>query len=413
MSSIPMQDLEKMPMGMPVTVGELADFLGHACEQRPAEGAAKNGSDSGPERWADRVGDEAADKDEAAALPPAPSADMLDWSLAQWRSHCLKRRGEDAAKAECTASTSRLTVEERPRGGPVLVHQVPLAPPRPILCTDDPEASLLKAVELLLAYPELDALPIVSPVRCTVVAHLTLSYCLAYMLPRMRGSDVLPLGTLPVSAAVDGAPTFRKFDAKASKAESWADTRSSQALQAPVVLTQSQTLRELLAFFTQTHHSGVPVVEENGCGGVLGLLSRRDMLSYLDLAMQSARRCAEGQGVVPEADRVELDMGTSAEVVLTTLRRFRHLPADEAGSGAGAMLVHDKELTLKAAILRLLAADNRKLLFVRDGGSGQAPRLLRVVSVSDLWRLLLGDAEDFQDVTKPSGNEEQLVAQDV
>merc|ERR1719277_2790066 len=116
---------------------------------------------------------------------------------------------------ERTRSQSQLLVEERPRtAGPVLVHRVPFAPPRPILCTDDPEASLLKAVELLLAYPELDALPVVSPVRCTVVAHLTLSYCLAYMLPRMRGADLAPLAGVLVGGGGGGggAPALRKFD---------------------------------------------------------------------------------------------------------------------------------------------------------------------------------------------------------
>lgn len=96
-------ELEKMPMGMPVTVGELADFLCHAC---------------------------------------APQAEHLfDWSLEQWRAHRLV---ESAEKKE----NSHLDLVEGP-SGPLLVHRVASAPPRPILCTDDPEATLLKAVQLL------------------------------------------------------------------------------------------------------------------------------------------------------------------------------------------------------------------------------------------------------------------------
>jgi len=307
---------------------------------------------------------------------------------------------------------SRLCVEERPRGGgPVVVHQVPLAPSRPILCTDDPEASMLKAVELLLAYPELDALPIVSPMRCTVVAHLTLSYCLAYILPRMRGNDLLPLATIPVRGnAGAGAPALRKFDSKAASEEAWAQ-RQPEAGQVTLVLTSSQTVRDLLLFFSRTYHSGVPVVEDNGSGGVLGLLSRRDLLNYLDLAMQTARRCADAAWAPPKADRVEFDLSTPAEAVLAALRRFRGPSTGEAAMGAGATFVNDKELTLKVAVLRLLDAENRKLLFVEEKSVGQTPKLLRIVSVSDVWRLMIGTDQEFSE--KKGGADEELVTQDI
>ncbi|CAJ1343717.1 unnamed protein product [Effrenium voratum] len=142
-------DLEKMPMGMPVTVGELAEFLSHALAK-----------DAG---------------------------DMMDWSLEQWRAHRLSKQpaGEEDKK-------SQLDLVEGP-SGPVLVHRVPCAPPRPILCADDPEATLLKAVQLLLAYPECNALPVVSPIRLTVMAYLTLSSCLAFVLSRLRGEQLVPL----------------------------------------------------------------------------------------------------------------------------------------------------------------------------------------------------------------------------
>lgn len=51
---------------------------------------------------------------------------------------------------------------------------------------------------------------------------------------------------------------------------------------------QSQALEELLHFFAKTHHSTIPIVEDTK-GSLVYNLSRRDLLSYLDLAMQSAR----------------------------------------------------------------------------------------------------------------------------
>lgn len=354
------------------------------------------------------------------------SADMLDWSLKRWRMYRMKMSGQEQAieppKSESVESAARLFVEDNPRAaGPVLVHRVPLAPPRPILCTDDPEASLLKAVELLLAYPELDALPVVSPVRCTVVAHLTLSYCLAYMLPRMRGVDLLPLASMTVSGSDEGLGT-RKFDSQAFKAESWAEARSGEARQPPLVLSQSQPISELLAFFARTHHSGIPVVEDNGNGGVIGLLSRRDLLNFLDLAMQSANRRGLGDGAsqpppsVPsgagaeEPPTIEFDLNVPVEVVLDALRRHRNAAAEEASPPiVGASLVTEKELPLKVLPIRLLSAENRKLLFVQDGGGGKAPKLLRIVSVTDVWRLLIGSSQE----RLPTTEEEPMVAQEI
>lgn len=423
LSSIPMQDLEKMPMGMPVTVGELAGFLESAC-QTPAEPLFQ-APQSSQGRWAEAADGSSATQENATASSAAPeaSADMLDWSLTQWRAHCLKQSPDQqkaaASNEEASEPTSRILVEESPRGacaGSVLVHQVPLAPPRPILCTDDPEASLLKAVELLLAYPELDALPIVSPVRCTVVAHLTLSYCLAYTLPRMRGADLEPLATLPVRLDLaGGAPVLHKFDSRAHKAETWAE-RSFEAPPPPMVLSQTQPLRELLAFFQRTPHSGAPVVEDNGNGGVLGMVTRRDLLDYLDLSMQSARRSQAGgdQSLGDIADSVEFDLGAPVEGVLQALRRCRSAgaAADEVSTFAGAAFLRETELPLKELPPRLLAADNRKLLVVQDGGSGTHPKLLRIVSASDVWRLLLGTDQGTGDTAKRVA-EEPLVAQDL
>lgn len=464
----PMQDLEKMPMGMPVTVGELADFLVCACDsgEEPSEGG-----DGGKEveRWAQSRSAASGSTGTPVAGDPREDEDhvpgnMLDWTLGQWRARRAKILGlKESEKPPPPTSTSdpedheaRLFVEERPQGcvGPVLVHRVPQAPPRPILCTDDPEASLLKAVQLLLAYPELDALPIVSPVRCTVVAHLTLSYCLAYMMGRLRGSDLMPLASLIVSAQEGpsgGSPSKRFFNSSscspaaassssegagdgADGRESWAERKAGAPPEAPPpppwVLGRSQSLRELLTFFARTHHSGVPVVEDENEGGVLGLLSRRDLLQFLDIAMQSAVRRAtisrgnrEEDGSPPsdEEEPVLVDLSAPVEGVLNILRRVRNeeealaraagVPATAPGPtdpaakqfGIGASLIYEKELPLKACLLRLLNAENRELLFVKESETGAAPQLVRVVSVSDVWLMLIGSDSGFEEATAEGG----------
>eukprot|EP00927_Polykrikos_kofoidii_P053380 TRINITY_DN4784_c0_g2_i1.p1 TRINITY_DN4784_c0_g2~~TRINITY_DN4784_c0_g2_i1.p1 ORF type:complete len:643 (+),score=134.31 TRINITY_DN4784_c0_g2_i1:214-2142(+) len=451
----PLQDLEKMPMGMPVTVGELADFLANACEGGE-EGATTGGGTEEADRWAQSRLAIEGEEDETSDL-----GDMLDWSLGQWRARRAQILGltEGAKQLEQSATPAasdpedhetRLFVEELPQGcvGPVLVHRVPQAPPRPILCTDDPEASLLKAVQLLLAYPELDALPVVSPVRCTVVAHLTLSYCLSYVISRLRGEDLLPLAVLPVSAkagAGGGSQYQRLFDGKScpvvdadrhgsakaatSSSGHWAK-RTGPVPEAPTpppwVLSRSQPLRELLTFFARTHHSGVPIVEDGSEGGVIGLLSRRALLQYLDVAMQSAQRRAakamttssdtiqeETESPSDDDDPVNVDLSAPVEGILSTLRRLRsneealgrtsaapsQVPAPNLGDSGtafiGASLVYEEEMTLKVLLIRLLNAENRKLLFVKDPGDGQAPQLLRVISASDAWLLLIGkDSEE-------------------
>eukprot|EP00929_Paragymnodinium_shiwhaense_P013257 TRINITY_DN12111_c0_g1_i1.p1 TRINITY_DN12111_c0_g1~~TRINITY_DN12111_c0_g1_i1.p1 ORF type:complete len:765 (-),score=144.55 TRINITY_DN12111_c0_g1_i1:136-2430(-) len=504
--SLPMQDLAQMPMGMPVTIGELSDFLLLAslgtCSSSDsgvsAQGGAadEDGKADGPARWA-----EPRKQDGAAAAGGGEEActqggrnnigdnaepggdDMMDWSLAQWRTQRLfggqaagpsalasseSRAGEDDAASE---AASRLHVEERARVqglGPVLVHRVPSAPPRPILCTDDPEASLLKAVQLLLAYPELDALPVVSHIRCTVVAHLTLSYCLTYLVNRLRGPELMPLGDLLMDAEGGTGPVQRRVF-KASEVASFSSTGDLMPWACPAtpsgsgggrsnsdslwawqrnrpdggtpasstttvpavgpqwVLTKQQPLQDLLVFFAQTHYSSVPIVEDEASCGVLGVLSRRDLLQFLDLTLQSAniRRVEEklqqdteaptdGDRVLSEDANIVFDVSAPVEAVLATLRRVRSKPSEEpaqllsagmlpsmqaapnetpaAGANVGAVLVYEKELSLKALLLRILGCQNRKLLFVKEQeGKPDTPTLRRLVSVSDIWLLLVGN----------------------
>lgn len=395
-------DLEKMPMGMPVTVGELADFLSLACSPKAQES----------------------------------EEEMLDWSLEQWRAYRLKLRMAEEAQAAQTQteekiSSSRLDLVEGPIG-PVLVHRVPCAPPRPILCADDADATLLKAVQLLLAYPQCDALPVVSPVRLTVMAHLTLSCCLAFLLGRLRGEELMPLACLKVGDGSGSAPPQRKFESSAYQpsAEPKAEDQAGNA-PLPWVLSETQPLSELLCFFAKTHHSSVPIVEDEK-GALVCNLSRRDLLSYLDLAMQSARQSNARDGA-PDAseDLVEFNTAAPIEVLVKALRRYRvaqaqmqapsaapstlqeqslldtlmaEAPQDPAKKGQasdflGASVAYEKELSLREIILRLLEAENRKVLLLQDPGEKM---LRRIISAEDVWRLLIGPekaASSLQEVT--------------
>jgi hypothetical protein len=530
--SIPRHDLAKMPMGMPVTVSELANFLMHACDGPPPAPAEEPPVESS--FWA------SARSEPTPANTGSSQDDIFDWTLAQWRAHCLKACADQDRSAQEDAS-SQATLHGRWTGGsisgnilvwtdgttatlkilapkkftvkagdqtldaeleddgklhwadgdvwekdltgnklqyepffmpqqqylkpksflsrkdgentddaetgaiedcplmpsPVLVHRVASATPRPILCTDDQEASLLKAVTLLLAYPELDAVPIVSPARCTVVAHLTLGYILAFVMGRLRGNELEALRELLIAGGVDPGGTRliqRCFSEDAcGEKERWAERKHAEASRPFVwVLRRSQPMRDLLNFFATTTHDCVPIVEDGSDsavgGGILGLLSRRDLLHFLDLAMRSARRRqdrvldddfdeapaadprqAEAEG---EAENVTFDAAASVEVILNTVRRHRHqqeaqgddvaegrrrqgtddTAAENDGAWFGAGLVYQQELTLRAVILQLLLAENRKLLFVEANGDS-APRIRRLVSVGDAWRLLIGDLD--------------------
>ncbi|CAE7363029.1 drp35 [Symbiodinium sp. KB8] len=308
-------DLEKMPMGMPVTVGELADFLSLACSPKAQES----------------------------------EEEMLDWSLEQWRAYRLKLRMAEEAQAAQTQteekiSSSRLDLVEGPIG-PVLVHRVPCAPPRPILCADDADATLLKAVQLLLAYPQCDALPVVSPVRLTVMAHLTLSCCLAFLLGRLRGEELMPLACLKVGDGSGSAPPQRKFESSAYQpsAEPKAEDQAGNA-PLPWVLSETQPLSELLCFFAKTHHSSVPIVEDEK-GALVCNLSRRDLLSYLDLAMQSARQSNARDGA-PDAseDLVEFNTAAPIEVLVKALRRYRVAQAQMQAPSAAPSTLQEQSL---------------------------------------------------------------------
>eukprot|EP00440_Ansanella_granifera_P051394 gb/GFBE01055712.1/.p1 GENE.gb/GFBE01055712.1/~~gb/GFBE01055712.1/.p1 ORF type:complete len:244 (+),score=60.12 gb/GFBE01055712.1/:1-732(+) len=243
------------------------------------------------------------------------------------------------------------------------------------------------------------------------------------MLSRMRGTDLMPLANLKVAAQdekAEGGPSQQTFQAASFEpagGDCWAKPRLPEKSVAPWVLCKTQPLRELLLFFARTHHNVIPVVEDDG--GMLGILSRRDLLSYLDLAMQSASRQTQDAKEAPES--ISFDVTAPVEAVMKAMRRFRpSIAPEEAPSGQapqasesdqakflGASLVYDKELSVKSLVLRVLSAENRKVVFVQDAGAGKAPKLRQILSAGDVWRLLIGteqEASEFQ---------EDLVAQDI
>jgi len=369
-----MNDFEGMLMGTPMTVGEISAFLAAACKAP----SAIQGNDAEP------------NGDSANVTNSGDVDDMFDWSLARWRQHCMETHGRECdlpAFHNPIDPTAHLFVEERPfpGGGSVLVHRVPFAPPRPILCIDDPEASMLTTLELLFAYPELDALPIVDPTQNIVVGHLTFTYCLSQALNSLSGSDLMPLAEVPVKLGETGVSQQRVFSSVVSVEEEHLEHHNKSLW----VLKQTQPLSELLAFFTSTSFSTVPVVEDDGC--VLGLLTRRHLIDFLDLSMQSANKGLED-------DSICFDAEAPIKVVLEALQRF--LPPQKekmneckGGVGTGASFVYGGELSLKNALLRVLAAANNKLLFVEDPashpGKNEAPQLLGLVSAGDIWQLLI------------------------
>ncbi|CAE7363013.1 unnamed protein product [Symbiodinium sp. KB8] len=79
-------------------------------------------------------------------------------------------------------------------------------------------------------------------------------------------------------------------------------------------------------------------------------------------------------------------------------------PVFEASDFLGASVAYEKELlfpelSLREIILRLLEAENRKVLLLQDPGEKM---LRRIISAEDVWRLLIGPekaASSLQEVT--------------
>mmetsp|Transcript_41446 Transcript_41446/g.75089 ORF Transcript_41446/g.75089 Transcript_41446/m.75089 type:complete len:543 (+) Transcript_41446:114-1742(+) len=391
-SGTSLADHDDVPVDNPVTIGEVCAFLDEA--MRSMDTSSSGGADKN-----------------------APSAEgLFDCSLESWR----RARRQPQPMKRGGGSSSRLVLANRSRTGesPVIVHEVEFSMPRPLVSMDDPDANMLKVVELLLAYPELGALPVVSPSRHTVVAHLTLATCLASCLEVLKGAELQALSDLQVVSCQskegegqaqrvfaadeheDTTPPSRKFDEK--------QTASANA--SLDVLCETQTLGDLLVFFQKTHHSRVPIVEEGGSGCTCGIIARRDVLQLLDLALQSASGDQQGAEKCVDLDietPVRFDPGLSLRDVVQILQQHQPPSSDEQASASdnsafrnvlyGATSVEAESLPLSKALLHVLMAANRSLIFVK-GSTPSSPedattrrqQLLRLFTVSDAWQLLLG-----------------------
>mmetsp|Transcript_48082 Transcript_48082/g.112398 ORF Transcript_48082/g.112398 Transcript_48082/m.112398 type:complete len:568 (-) Transcript_48082:42-1745(-) len=366
-----LQDLARMlPMSKPFTIGEMASFM------LKAMASCDEGDDGG----------------------------LLSCSITRWRSQAADGESQSAA----SGSAPHLVEEKSRTGGPAVLHVVDGAPARPILSLDDPEATLLRAVELLLGYPEVSAIPVVSQPRCAVVAHVTLPVCLMALTTRLRaGTDVRPLIELPVRGKDEAGACQeqKRFQMDSVSSKRWAEhmAPAPDGLLRPLeVFEEQQPLSDLLAFFEESAFSKAPVV--NSAGGIIGVVSRRDLLCYLDLAMQYVRPESDDD-TRSKADPVVFKASIPLKDVCEALQR--HPVESDSGSTdgeggsdkkpkwLGAAVVQEAELPLKAALLRILTAENCTLLFVESEGA-ENPRVTRMVTVSDLWRMILDATPDAE-----------------
>mmetsp|Transcript_334 Transcript_334/g.1152 ORF Transcript_334/g.1152 Transcript_334/m.1152 type:complete len:543 (-) Transcript_334:10-1638(-) len=391
LSGISVADHDDIPVDNPVTIGEVCAFLDEALQSLDPS------STSGADKIA------------------SSGEGLFNCSLEHWRH--VRRQQQPMRRAG--GSSSRLVLANRSRTGenPVIVHEVDFSLPRPLVSMDDPDANILKVVELLLAYPELGALPVVSPSRRTVVAHLTLASCLASCLEVLKGAELQALSELLVVAcpSKEGIGQAQKvFSADVQQDTTppdrrWVEKQTASENTSLEVLCETQTLGDLLDFFQKTHHSRVPIVEEGGSGCTCGILARRDVLQLLDLALQDSsgvESCVDLDVETP----VRFDPRLPLRDVVQILQQHQApLPADEQAMANenrgfrnmlyGATSIEAESLPLSKAVLNVLVAANRSLIFVK-GCSPSSPedaktrrqQLLRLFTVSDAWQLLLGPA---------------------
>lgn len=336
---------------------------------------------------------------------------MLDWDLSRWRKLKEESQGADAYGEEqilsrhgslLTELPSPSSAKDREGSWPstlsTLVQRAGGAPPRPMLRIDEPESTFLRAVELLLMHPELNALPVVSMIQRTVVAHLTLAACMAMLVQQFRGKSVEPLGELMLP------DTPQDFVL-------WKDTREAliagEELDGDCVVlhADNDSLRDLLDFFAQTNYTAAPVVTD---GNVLvGVLGRRNLLQFLDLCMESCaivKRDDPDQGQTSEVDQREptpkdkaeapqpeelyFDISLSLRQVIRTLEQ--HLPEDRPKYfGCGTTT---KTLPLKNLLCEILLSDNHKVALIDMEGENAIIR--RLIHVDEVMKFLIyGDSE--------------------
>jgi len=336
----------------------------------------------------------------------------LDWHLAAWRQ--LKEESScDAQQPQAVRHGSLLTELPSPthmsagvgEEHNVLVQRTEGAPPRPMMRIDEQDSTFLRAVELLLHHPELNALPIVSMTQRTVLAHLTLAECLAVLVQHLRGKTK-DLGEILLP---DDEREFVQW--KTIKDA----VRAEESLEGVcVVLDAEDALYDLLEFFALTHYSAVPVVSK---GNVLvGVLGRRNLLQFMDLCMEScAAQCPNDESPpetdpTPRPEKVDdkngvapiyFDTCLSLREVIQTLEEYssEKKEKDEKPTGpakffgTGTMTAMP---TLKNILCHILLSDNHKIAFIDT----DRPILRRFLHVEEVIKLILyGNCEAKSQLT--------------
>ncbi|CAD7943343.1 unnamed protein product [Amoebophrya sp. A25] len=200
------EDQSQCRLIQPLTVGEVACFLtelrrrpelsNYSLEQwRSWHAKKRSGSSSNVASKAGTSCGSAANVGGGSAVGSTAASEMRP-SQVTGGSESSSSSKQKSLPTALSSSTS-----ERASSKVVVYHVDESTPARPILCVDDKESTVLRAIELLLQFPDLNALPIVNPERATVVAHVTLAQLLAYTAIHVRSPEMAPLGDISITSS--------------------------------------------------------------------------------------------------------------------------------------------------------------------------------------------------------------------
>eukprot|EP00397_Hematodinium_sp_SG-2012_P028216 GEMP01029699.1.p1 GENE.GEMP01029699.1~~GEMP01029699.1.p1 ORF type:complete len:565 (+),score=121.50 GEMP01029699.1:22-1716(+) len=323
---------------------------------------------------------------------------MLDWDLSRWRKHKEQPTGEAHKRVRLGSFLTEL-----PSPGPpsddgalqsptgTLVQRTEGAPPRPMLRIDEPDSTFLRAVDLLLLHPELNALPVVSLSPRTVVAHLTLAECMALLVQHLRGKNVEVLGELTLP---DTHQTFVQWKEK-KDVIMMGETLKDECI---VLHADNDTLLDLLDFFAHTIFTAAPVVTDGNI--FVGVLGRRNLLQFLDLCMGSCvtakreRELQEEMTHEKHEDREEcrealeeivFDVSLPLRQVIQTLQNYSKETGEESHFfGAGTTT---ESLPLKSLLCKIILSDNHKVAMIET--VDEQVFLRRFIHVDEVMKLIL------------------------
>jgi len=318
---------------------------------------------------------------------------ILDWDLSHWRRYkeesILKKNGIRGRSLRQGSLFTELPLSPQTSDQPNLIPspstlmqliQGGSVPPRPMLRIEDPESTFLRAVEILLAHPELSALPVVSMVQRTVVAHLTLSQCLALLLQHFRGEEIAPLAEITLSETPQHILR-------------WQNEKQSEVLASKdgvpkdsciCMDADKDTLRDLLEFFSKTNFTAVPIITENNF--LIGVIGRRNLLQLLDISMESSYRVQSKQA--NPGEDIPFDVTWPLRQVIETLERYTP-PNNNRFFGTGFTT---EILPLSILLCEILLSDNHKVVVVEPHGEHAVLR--QFIHVDEVMRtLLFGDGD--------------------